>query len=65
MMIFYKAEGEIALDYIDAGCPGFPESNEYVDRLMELDYDVVEAVEFLTQVMIDDDEGKQLIIWED
>jgi len=38
---------EILGDYRKAGCPGFPESNEYVDRLMAIGITCEEAAEQL------------------
>ena len=38
---------KILHDYREAGCPGFPESNPFVDRLMEQGVTVEESCELL------------------
>ena len=47
---------DILHDYREEGCPGFPQSNPFVDRLMAIGVTVEEAVDLLARVWDSSDE---------
>ena len=44
---------KVFADYINADYPAFPESNDFVDRMVALGFTVSEAIEELTAVWIE------------
>lgn len=44
---------KVFTDYINADYPAFPESNDFVDRMVVLGFTVSEAIEELTAVWIE------------
>ena len=44
---------KVFTDYINADYPAFPESNDFVDRMVALGFTVSEAIEELTTVWIE------------
>jgi|ETN07SMinimDraft_1059922.scaffolds.fasta_scaffold104134_1 hypothetical protein len=49
----YDDVEQVYNDYIKADFPGFPESEPFVERLVELGYTVNEAIDELTNCWID------------